>query len=87
MEGPPLWVWAFIIGIIIASKFIYRWTMTKELAKNGRQNNQSFNRIKGNEKAINDRKISGHKYDPQNFGPSRYKDYTAMRKKDSQNIK
>jgi hypothetical protein len=84
MEGPPLWVWAIIVGIIIASKFIYRWTMTKKLAKNTRQNNQPFSRIKGDG---TDKKITGHKYDPQNFSPSKYKDYTAMRKRGGKTIK
>ena len=84
MEGPPLWVWAIIIGIIIAGKFIYRWTTTKELAKNAGQNSQPFSGIKGDE---TNKKITGHKYDPQNFSPSKYKDYTAMRKRRSQNIK
>ena len=33
VENPPLWVWAVIVGVIIAGKFIYRWRVTKELAK------------------------------------------------------
>ena len=33
MENPPLWVWAIIVGAIIASKFIYRWQATKQFAK------------------------------------------------------
>ena len=33
MENPPLWVWGFIIGVIIAGKFVYRWQATKHLAK------------------------------------------------------
>jgi hypothetical protein len=32
-ESPPLWVWAIIVGVMIASKFIYRWRVTKELAR------------------------------------------------------
>jgi hypothetical protein len=31
-ESPPLWVWAILVGVLIASKFIYRWRVTKELA-------------------------------------------------------
>jgi len=31
-ESPSLWVWAIIIGVIIAGKFAYRWHTTKELA-------------------------------------------------------
>lgn len=84
MESPPLWVWAIIIGVIIAGKFIYRWTTTKELAKNARQNPKPFGSIKGNGA---DKKIAGHKYDPQNFSPSKYKNYTAMRKRGSQKTK
>ena len=32
MENPPLWVWAIVVGIIIAGKFIYRWQATKQIA-------------------------------------------------------
>ncbi len=32
-ESPPLWVWAIIVGIIIAGKFAYRWRVTKELTR------------------------------------------------------
>ena len=32
MENPPLWVWAIIVGVIIAGKFIYRWQATKKFA-------------------------------------------------------
>ncbi|HEY9386849.1 MAG TPA: hypothetical protein VIP70_07400 [Nitrososphaeraceae archaeon] len=40
MENPPLWVWAVIIGIIIAGKFIYRWHETKQLAKESQARKQ-----------------------------------------------
>ena len=33
IENPPLWVWAVIIGVIIAAKFIYRWHATKQFTK------------------------------------------------------
>ena len=33
MEYPPLWVWAIVVGIIIATKLILRWQATKEIAK------------------------------------------------------
>jgi hypothetical protein len=33
LENPPLCVWAIIVGAIIASKFIYRWQITKQFAK------------------------------------------------------
>jgi hypothetical protein len=58
--------------------------MTKELAKIARQNNHLYNGIKGEK--IN-KMITGHKYGPQNFSPSKYKTYTAMRKRRSQDIK
>jgi hypothetical protein len=32
-QTPPLWVWAVVAAVIIASKFIYRWYATKRLAK------------------------------------------------------
>jgi hypothetical protein len=32
MENLPLWLWALIVGIIVSSKFIYRWIATKDLA-------------------------------------------------------
>jgi hypothetical protein len=32
-QNPPLWVWAVIAAVMIASKFIYRWYATKRLAK------------------------------------------------------
>ena len=33
MENPPLWLWAIIVGVIIACKFIYRWSVAKHMAK------------------------------------------------------
>jgi hypothetical protein len=33
MENPPLWVWVIIVAVMIAGKFIYRWQVTKQLAK------------------------------------------------------
>jgi hypothetical protein len=33
LENPPLWVWAIIVGAIVASKFIYRWQAIKQFAK------------------------------------------------------
>jgi hypothetical protein len=37
VENPPLWVWAVIIGVIIAAKFIFRWHATKQLAKQSQE--------------------------------------------------
>jgi len=33
LVNPPLWVWAIIVGTIIAGKFIYRWQSTRYFAK------------------------------------------------------
>ena len=46
MEGPPLWVWAIIVGLIVASKFVYRWKLTKVLAKSTKQSDKPFSRTK-----------------------------------------
>jgi hypothetical protein len=45
-EGPPLWVWAIIVGVLIASKFIYRWRVTKELAGESREKHERIERAK-----------------------------------------
>jgi hypothetical protein len=82
MEGPPLWVWAIVVGIIIAAKFIYRWKLTNELSNDTKYCDQSTNRIKGNSASMKNGRIIDHKYDPQNFSPSRFKDYLATRKKE-----
>ena len=37
VENPPLWVWAVIVGVIIAGKFIYRWRVTKQLANESQE--------------------------------------------------
>ncbi|WP_266190254.1 hypothetical protein [Candidatus Nitrososphaera gargensis] len=38
IEGPPLWVWAVIVGAIIASKFFLRWSRLKRLTSELRRN-------------------------------------------------
>ncbi|MGC1133627.1 MAG: hypothetical protein WA941_12455 [Nitrososphaeraceae archaeon] len=81
MEGPPLWVWAIVVGTIIAGKFIYRWKLTNELSKDTKYSDQSFNKVKGDWTPVKKGRVADHKYDPQNFSPSRFKDYLAMRKK------
>jgi phosphate/sulfate permease len=40
-ESPPLWVWAIIVGVLIAGKFIYRWRVTKEIAKEAKERRKS----------------------------------------------
>jgi hypothetical protein len=41
VENPPLWVWAVIVGAIIAGKFIYRWYTTKQLAKESQETKET----------------------------------------------
>jgi hypothetical protein len=86
MENPPLWVWGFIVGIIIAGKFVYRWQATKHLAKEAeerkRKSEDKTNDI-GNdfydnvEKSDNTGTVRAHKYSPRYY----YKDYFAIKKK------
>jgi hypothetical protein len=45
MEYPPLWVWAIIVGIIIATKLVLRWQATKQTV-----NDASDRYISDNEK-------------------------------------
>jgi hypothetical protein len=40
MENPPLWVWAIIVVVLIGSKFIYRWALTKRLANSFKNEKQ-----------------------------------------------
>jgi hypothetical protein len=40
-ESPPLWFWAIIVGVLIAGKFIYRWRVTKEIAKETEERQKS----------------------------------------------
>jgi hypothetical protein len=61
MEGPPLWVWAIVVGSVIAAKFIYRWKLTKELSKDTKYSDQSTNRIKGNSASMKNGRIIDHK--------------------------
>ena len=43
-ESPPLWVWGIIVGVLIASKFIYRWRVTKELAHESQEKHDRVER-------------------------------------------
>jgi len=45
MEYPPLWIWAIIVGIIIATKLVLRWQATKQTV-----NDASDRHISNNEK-------------------------------------
>jgi hypothetical protein len=33
VEGPPLWVWAVIVAVLISAKFTLRWSRLKRLAR------------------------------------------------------
>ena len=86
MENPPLWVWGFIIGVIIAGKFVYRWQATKHLAKKSEEGksksddktNDSGNDFYDNMSKSNiTRNVRAHKYNPRYY----YKDYFATKKK------
>ena len=89
MENPPLWVWAIIVGAIIASKFIYRWQSTKYFAKeaeekSSRRINPNDDKTKdiqnnnfcGNVNSRHSANIGAHKYSLRY-----YKDYFAIKKK------
>ena len=45
-ESPPLWVWAIIVGVLISSKFIYRWRATKELARESQEKHERRDKAK-----------------------------------------
>ena len=91
LENPPLWVWAIIVGAIIASKFIYRWQSTKYFAKEAEEKS-SRRRINSNDDKTKDiqnnnfygnvnsrysANIGAHKYNLRRY----YKDYFAIKKK------
>jgi hypothetical protein len=88
LENPPLWIWAVIVGGIIAGKFIYRWQLTKQLAK---EDQERTTKIHPNDKTKDLKKndhydsnttgyaanMWSHKYNPRRY----YKDYFATKKK------
>ena len=91
MENPPLWVWAIIVGAIIASKFIYRLQSTKYFAKEAEE--KSRRRINPNDDKTKDiqnssfygnvnsrynANIGARKYSLRHY----YKDYFAIKKKE-----
>ncbi len=91
MENPPLWVWAVIVGAIIAGKFIYRWQSTKYFAKEAEEKSSRRRITRNDDKTkdmhnnnfygdINRRysaNIGGHKYSLRRY----YKDYFAIKKR------
>src|SRR5919199_5380154 len=87
LENPPLWVWAIIVGAIIASKFIYRWQSTKYFAKDAEQRRREINSANktkdlmnndfyGNISKRSNTNTGAHKYSPRRY----YKDYFAIKK-------
>lgn len=40
VEGPPLWVWAIIVGAIIAGKLALKWSSLRRLARLVRKNRE-----------------------------------------------
>ncbi len=50
----------------------------KKIAKYVEQRNKSSNRIK---EAVKGGRMTSHKYNSQNFNPTRFKDYQKMRNK------
>jgi hypothetical protein len=92
LEYPPLWVWGIIVGIIIGSKFIYRWQATKSFAKEAEQRRRRRRKIESDDKTKdlrnndfydninnynNATNIRTYRYSPSRY----YKNYFAIKKK------
>jgi hypothetical protein len=88
LENPPLWIWAVIVGGIIAGKFIYRWQLTKQFAKEDQERirkvhpDDKTKDLKNNDLyGSNNKEYAAntrfHKYNPRRY----YKDYFAIKKK------
>jgi hypothetical protein len=43
--NPPLWIWAIIVGMIIAGKFAFRWRAIKELAREAEEKSKKRREI------------------------------------------
>jgi hypothetical protein len=90
MENPPLWVWAIVVGLIIAGKYAYRWKTTKQLAKEMEQKEDSRKAmtnsdIKNNNNTESNtsgvRTAISHKYSRHKYSPSSYRDYFEKKKR------
>ena len=87
MENPPLWVWAIVVGLIIAGKYAYRWRTTKQLAKGMEQNEKVIDSRKSmteNATKCNTSSIGiaiSHKYSHHKYSPSSHRDYFEIRKR------
>lgn len=83
MENPPLWVWAIVVGLIIAGKYAYRWRTTKQLAKEMEQNEKVIDSKKSmTENATNVIPLTlVYKYSHHKYSPSSHRDYFEIRKR------
>ncbi|HEX5977972.1 MAG TPA: hypothetical protein VFY68_11880 [Nitrososphaeraceae archaeon] len=93
MENPPLWVWAIIVGLIIAGKFAYRWKTSKHLAKEMEQNEKVIDSSKAMQDSKNKnnnnntgsisniRTTMSHKYGRHKYSPSSLRNYFEIRKR------
>jgi hypothetical protein len=89
MENPPLWVWAIVVGLIIAGKFAYRWKTTKQLAKEMEQRGSSIVMAESKNKNSNNNTESissirtkmSHKYSRHKYSPSSFRNYFETRKR------
>ncbi len=87
MENPPLWVWAIVVGLIIAGKFAYRWKTTKQLAKEMEQRSSSKamvdkkNNNNNTESISNIRTTISNKYSRHKYSPSSFRNYFEIRKR------
>jgi hypothetical protein len=83
MENPPLWVWAIVVGLIIAGKYAYRWKTTKQLAREIEQREK----ITDLSKAIsgstlrNNNNNGNSTSNVRTTSPSSYRDYFKIRKR------
>jgi hypothetical protein len=95
MENPPLWVWAIVVGLIIAGKYAYRWKTTKQLAKEMERREKGIglskdipdSTIKNNNNNNNGSSTSNvkttmsHKYSRHKYSPSSFRDYFEIKKR------
>ncbi|MDQ3837679.1 MAG: hypothetical protein M3297_00245 [Thermoproteota archaeon] len=89
MENPPLWVWAIVVGLIIAGKYAYRWKTTKQLATEMEQKknsskattNSSIKNDNNTESATGVRTAISHKYSRHKYSPNSYRDYFEKKKR------
>jgi hypothetical protein len=94
MENPPLWVWAIVVGLIIAGKYAYRWKTTKQLAKEMERREKGIglskdipdSTIKNNNNnkensTSNVKTAVSHKYSRHKYSPRSFRDYFEIRKR------